>query len=217
MLKICIHNGAWVIGKSYMDIENENADTALIRSQGHVYELPHQVTTWKYRDDPNTEWKEADSDISVVEKTEVGDELQPETEVDPNNDEKEQDEDIQPDVVGAAIASGDWIVRKDPRSGREYYVNAASKKTVWDLHKELTGKSAPVSAEQPEAVSEVAEPETSAPPPPPRPLLSEAAKDALRSGAWFEKTDPRSGKPYYCNKKTKKSYWNIEKALAENP
>ncbi|KEG10957.1 hypothetical protein DQ04_03111020 [Trypanosoma grayi] len=44
---------------------------------------------------------------------------------------------MQDEAVRAALASGAWREKKDPKSGRTYYVNAQTRTSVWNLAKEL--------------------------------------------------------------------------------
>ena len=41
------------------------------------------------------------------------------------------------DPVAAALASGEWKAKNDPRSGRTFYVHSHTKRSVWNLQKEL--------------------------------------------------------------------------------
>lgn len=54
--------------------------------------------------------------------------------------------------VDAALASGEWKAKVDAKSGRTYYVNTQTKKTCWNLAKELAAASEPVAVEPRAAV-----------------------------------------------------------------
>lgn len=101
------------------------------------------------------------------------------------------------DPVKEALASGEWEEKKDPKTGRTYYVNRKTKKTTWDLAKELSQQ--PSSSTQP-TISTTA--------------TATSVAAALASGEWDEKKDPKTGRTYYYNRKTKKTTWDLAKELA---
>ena len=96
-------------------------------------------------------------------------------------------------AVKKTLQSGEWSEKKDPKSGKTYYVNKVTKQTTWDLEKELA--KAPSSA----ASGKKGGPRTVA--------------DVLALGEWTEKKDAKSGKTYYFHKATKKTTWDLAKEL----
>ena len=90
------------------------------------------------------------------------------------------------EAVKNALASGEWTERKDPKTGKTYYTHKVTKKTTWNLEKELADVAIPAAA---------------------------TVADVLAQGEWAEKKDPKSGKSYYVNKTTKKTTWDLAKEL----
>ena len=92
-----------------------------------------------------------------------------------------------------------WTQKRDPSSGRPYYVNSATKVTTWD-------RPIPEGVPQPNAVEMPPEPEPESAEEVQEEKSAEAADPPLPTG-WEEKTDPRSGKNYYINYTTKVTQW----------
>jgi hypothetical protein len=123
-------------------------------------------------------------------------------------------------AVRKALESGEWAEKKDPKSGRSYYVQRETKKTVWDLEKELGGAepAATATATAPAAATGDAATDAASAS---QPAANRAGggyaprtvADVLREGEWVEKVDPKKNKPYYYNKKTRKTTWDLAKEL----
>lgn len=110
--------------------------------------------------------------------------------------------------VAEALASGEWTERTDPKTNRKYFVNVKTKVTTWDLEKDLKaaaaapqGTAAPVSTAQTNSGAAASAPAT------------KTVQSVLASGEWQEKTDPKTGKKYYYNPKTKQTTWDLAKEL----
>jgi len=109
-----------------------------------------------------------------------------------------------PDTVGAY-----WAESKDPNSGRTYYYNKKTKKTVWkrpECMDQESSTAAPTPAAVVTPVAAVVEPEPVKfvePVPVAKPV--EAPKPA--AGEWAEAKDPQSGRPYWFNRATKQTTW----------
>jgi hypothetical protein len=84
----------------------------------------------------------------------------------------------------------DWVEKVDPKSGKTYYANTATKETSW---KKPDGY---VPTHPPAAPAPTSSSASNSPPPPP-----------TSTADWIEKTDPKSGKAYYVNTKTKETSW----------
>ena len=112
--------------------------------------------------------------------------------------------------VAAALADKTWIAKADPKSGKTYYYNPATKKTTWDLKKELS--SVAVAVDKPPAVSAPTPAPAAAPTATPSDDGGVAA--ALAAKTWIAKPDPKTGKTYYYNPSTKKTTWDLKKELA---
>lgn len=82
-----------------------------------------------------------------------------------------------------------WVEAKDPKSGKTYYFNKATKTTQWTKPESMGG--------------EPAKPKEAAPA-----AAAGGDDDAATNPAnWKEGTDPKSGKTYFYNKKTKQTTW----------
>jgi len=105
------------------------------------------------------------------------------------------------DPVAVALATGMWKENTDA-NGKKYYYNPSSKKTVWNLRKELETIESPpciLPSNASSAASKSGE---------------ELAVKALESGEWKQMTDSKSGKTYYYNLKSKATIWDLAKELA---
>jgi uncharacterized protein (DUF2344 family) len=105
-------------------------------------------------------------------------------------------------AVKAALASKEWVEHPDKKSGKSYFVHGATRRTVWDLDKELA-KAGGAAAPTPSKTGDAAKPRDAA----------KTLADVLAEGEWSEKKDPKSGKAYYVNKTTKKTTWDLAKDL----
>ena len=95
------------------------------------------------------------------------------------------------DEVAAALASGEWKEVTDKKTGKPYFHHPATKKTAWNLKKELkkqradTAPAAAVAPDEPVAVEAVAEPVAAEEPVSSTPepaAVDELAVPALTSG-----------------------------------
>jgi hypothetical protein len=117
-------------------------------------------------------------------------------------------------TVAEVLAKGEWTELQDSSTRRKYYYNKNTRKTTWDLVKEL-GLSAPSPAAPPLS-SQVATPTRSANAASDdgssgRKVTSLA--DALSFGGWTERVDPASKKTYYVHQSTKRTTWDLQKEL----
>jgi hypothetical protein len=80
-----------------------------------------------------------------------------------------------------------WQEAKDPKSGKSYWYNKQTKETTWK-DPNAAGATAPAA---------------------PAPAAAATSSDDPEAVAanWAESKDPKSGKPYYYNKVTKKTSW----------
>jgi Arc/MetJ family transcription regulator len=109
------------------------------------------------------------------------------------------------DAVAEALRSGEWAEKKDAKSGKAYYVHRTSKKTVWDLGKELAETRSKAAAATPAAAATGSHAAAGS--------TADAIAEVLRQGEWVEKLDPKSGKAYFFNKTTRKTTWDLAKEL----
>ena len=128
------------------------------------------------------------------------------------------------DVVKKALASGEWVEKLDPKTKKPYYYNTKTKKTTWDLAKELSA-AAPVEDKKEKKDHDAkkgskADVKASAAATTPAAAVPAAGsaqaltlEAVLAAGEWVEKKDPKTGKPYYYNKQTKKTTWDLVKEL----
>lgn len=93
-----------------------------------------------------------------------------------------------------------WVERKDPKSGKTYYCNKATKKSQWTRPAEM----GPADGASSRSTSKSKAP------------LGEAEKKAASADKanWKQRKDEKSGKMYYYNKVTKESTWQIPACLA---
>ena len=101
--------------------------------------------------------------------------------------------------VADVLARGEWTELQDASSNRKYYFNKNTRKTTWDLVKEL-GLSSPSGGSSSNVTPSAA-----------REIRSIA--DALSFGGWTERLDPGSKKTYYVHQATKRTVWDLEKEL----
>ena len=103
-------------------------------------------------------------------------------------------------------AAGDWKASTDPKSGRAYFVNVATKATAWTLPGGATlmpaeaSSSAAGRAPPPPAKKEAVAVGT--PPPPP-------GEPGTVKGDWKVAKDAATGRLYYVHMVTKKTTWNV--------
>ena len=121
------------------------------------------------------------------------------------------------DPVAAALASGTWVEKKDPKSGKAYYFNKATKKTTWDLAKELGVASAASPAAAVSDGQATAAKPTTTEPAKPLPGQQRTVAQVLAEGTWVERSDPKTGRTFYFNKETKKATWDLVKELGLAP
>jgi hypothetical protein len=87
-----------------------------------------------------------------------------------------------------------WEEKYDKNNKRSYYYNKTSKKSQWEKPAKFTPLAAAAT--------------TSATPAPAAAAAAPAAAAAAVAGSdWAEKLDPKSGRKYYYNKKTRESSW----------
>ena len=236
--RICLSHGAWVIGHSVED--HLESGGAPVRSQGDPGMMPHEVTAWEWKDTPTAAYKPADADSPVtveIPTDDAGDGAADGAAEAEAGDEAAAAAEEAEDPVAAALASGEWLLRTEPKSGRPYYFHKASRRTVWDLAGELRNGAggggpevplspAPATGEDEGAAAvgspagEVAEAQLAAaaaavPAVAAVPGVGPRAHAALESGAWREKYDPKTKRNYYIDNRTKKTCWNLEKELAK--
>jgi hypothetical protein len=82
-----------------------------------------------------------------------------------------------------------WKAVKDDKSGKMYFVNAATKKTTWNV-----------------SDTPFASPATSVAA---SPIMSPTAADGDVRGDWQRKTQADTGRAYYYNRATKKTTWSV--------
>jgi hypothetical protein len=92
-------------------------------------------------------------------------------------------------VVSGAGASP-WVEKTDLKTGKTYYVNRQTKETTWTRPPDIDASSVPASVDV-------------------------SAQDAVPLTPWVEKSDPKSGRPFYYNKETKETSWTKPEALTQ--
>eukprot|EP00760_Papus_ankaliazontas_P039537 PhM_4_TR9624/c0_g1_i4/m.13668 len=107
------------------------------------------------------------------------------------------------EFVQKAVDDGEWKEATDPKTKKKYFMNAKTKKTVWDLKKELTPAFEKYEKEAKAADNKISAPMT----------LDEFVQKAIESGEWKEATDPKTKKKYFVNPNTKKTAWDLKKEL----
>lgn len=136
-----------------------------------------------------------------------------------------------------------WVEAKDPKSGKTYYYNKTTKETSWKKPAELTAKKTDDDPDDPnndpKFWRESKDPKTSKVyyynkktklTSWHRPACLGAAEPKSKSGGvtttttssdpkdvWKEAVDPKSGRPYWYNKSTKKTTWKDPNITAEEP
>lgn len=103
-------------------------------------------------------------------------------------------------TAAAAALPADWEERIDPRSGRKFYVNHATRETSWDPPMGTPAGASP-SAPNPSSRQTVA---TGMP------------RDELPAN-WEMRMDPRSNRPYYVNHVTRETTWTRPRPPAAAP
>ena len=83
---------------------------------------------------------------------------------------------------GGGGGAGPWQERKDPSSGKTYYVNTATRETSWSRPPGMVGGGPAASA-------------------------AGAVGGGASASDWVETMDPTKGKPYFYNKKTRQTTW----------
>jgi hypothetical protein len=105
------------------------------------------------------------------------------------------------------LAEGEWVAQRDAKSGRTYYYHAASKKTTWDLAREL-GLAAGSEADAAAAAAAASAAPAAA---------ARSLADVLAGGEWVAKLDEQSGRTYYYHAATKATTWDVLKHLGLPP
>lgn len=98
-------------------------------------------------------------------------------------------------------SSDGWVATVDKTSGKTYYYNKQTKATSWTKPENFDGGAAAPAAAA--AASDVKQP-------------TNEELEAIGAN-WSEVTDPKSGKKYYYNKKTKRTEWNRPACMGDAP
>lgn len=116
-------------------------------------------------------------------------------------------------TLQAVLAEGEWVAKSDAATGKTYYYNKTTKKTTWDLVKDLgldAGDTQPKATDSASASKSGEVAEISAA------QVALMVEEALRLGTWQEKSDAKTGKKYYYNKATKKTVWDLAAELRQS-
>ncbi len=92
---------------------------------------------------------------------------------------------------------GGWTETVDSKTGKTYYYNKATKAVQWKKPADFDGDAASAPASKPaetSAASQVA-------------AVSQDDDPENNPAFWAEVADPKSGRKYFYNKKTKKTSW----------
>ncbi|GBG27452.1 Unconventional myosin-VIIa [Hondaea fermentalgiana] len=92
---------------------------------------------------------------------------------------------------------GDWVESTDPQTGKVYFANLKTRETSWTMPEEVKRFQEESVKKQKAAAARAAEQEKA----------KSSGSSKKPENAWLERTDPKSGRPYYYNPYLKQTSW----------